>query len=232
MSPEERYQTARDLHRDLSRFYFGDSTRRGEVVDSGRLAAFMARLVPPKQRPMLTAGAALRIVTFDATHDLGAMAALMAASDPWLTLGRSAETCLAVLSDTGKERYAAFDGDAFAGFLILNLRGAFVGYLQTVFVAPQARGRGTGSALIAFAEERIFSQHPNVFLCVSAFNTGARRLYERLGYATVGVLSDFLTTGQSELLLRKTRGPIGSYRPRATGHAQTALSARRPSGDP
>ena len=155
---------------------------------------------------------ALRICAFTDAHDLAAMAALMAASDPWLKLGRSAESCLAVLSDSGKERYAAFQGDAFAGFLILNLRGAFVGYLQTVFVAPQARGSGVGSALVQFAEARIFSAHPNVFLCVSAFNTGARRLYERLGYAPVGELTDYLALGQSELLLRKTRGPIGSYR--------------------
>ena len=154
----------------------------------------------------------LHIGAFTDAHDLPAMAALMAASDPWLTLGRSAQSCLAVLSDACKERFAAFQGDAFAGFLILNLRGAFVGYLQTVFVAPQARDSGVGSALIQFAEARIFGAHPNVFLCVSAFNTGARRLYERLGYAQVGELTDYLTAGQSEMLLRKTRGPIGSYR--------------------
>ena len=148
------------------------------------------------------------------TDDLPAMAGLMTASDPWLTLGRSAESCLAVLKDDSKERYAAFRGDAFAGVLILNLRGAFVGYLQTVFVPPRARRSGVGSALVQFAEERIYSAHPNVFLCVSAFNTGARRLYERLGYTPVGELTNFLAAGQSELLLRKTRGPIGAYRAR------------------
>ena len=64
---------------------------------------------------------------------------------------------------------------------------------------------------MGFAETRIFSRHPNVFLCVSAFNAGARRLYERLGYATVGELTDFLAAGQSEILLRKSLGPIGSH---------------------
>lgn len=78
-------------------------------------------------------------------------------------------------------------------------------------MAPAARGGGVGTALVNFAE-RIFSAHVNVFLCVSAFNTGAQRLYERLGYTRVGVLTDYLAVGQSELLLRKTRGPIGSYR--------------------
>lgn len=155
---------------------------------------------------------ALRILPFPDDLDLPAIASLMAASDPWRTLGRSAESCLAVLKDSSKERYAALQGDTFAGFVILNLRGAFVGYLQTVFVAPAARGGGVGTALVNFAEERIFSAHVNVFLCVSAFNTGAQRLYERLGYTRVGVLTDYLAVGQSELLLRKTRGPIGSYR--------------------
>jgi ribosomal protein S18 acetylase RimI-like enzyme len=157
----------------------------------------------------------LRIEPFSQASALLALpevAGLMAASDPWRTLGRSAESCLAVLRDDSKERYVALSSDRFAGLLILNLRGAFVGYLQTVFVAPPARGSGVGTALVQFAEERIFSVHPNVFLCVSAFNTGARRLYERLGYAPVGELTDFLAAGQSELLLRKTRGPIGSYR--------------------
>lgn len=152
----------------------------------------------------------LRIDALTDAQNLPALAGLMAASDPWLTLGRGVESCLSVLRDDSKERYAAYQGEAFAGLLILNFRGAFVGYLQTVFVAPRWRGSGVGSALVRFAEARIFSQHPNVFLCVSAFNAGARRLYERLGYERVGELTDFLAAGQSELLLRKTRGPIGS----------------------
>ena len=155
----------------------------------------------------------LHIDALTEAHDLPALARLMAASDPWLTLGRGVQACLSVLRDDTKERYAAFQQDAFAGLLILNFRGPFVGYLQTVFVAPPCRGSGVGTALVAFAETRIFSRHPNVFLCVSAFNAGARRLYERLGYATVGELTDFLAAGQSEILLRKSRGPIGSHPP-------------------
>lgn len=51
--PEDRYQTARDLHRDLLRFYFLEAGRTGEVMDAGRLAAYLARLVPPSRRPAL-----------------------------------------------------------------------------------------------------------------------------------------------------------------------------------
>jgi ribosomal protein S18 acetylase RimI-like enzyme len=44
--------------------------------------------------------------------------------------------------------------------------------------------------------------------CVSSFNHGARRLYERLGYHVVGELTDYIVEGYSEILLRKTRGPL------------------------
>ncbi len=62
--------------------------------------------------------------------------------------------------------------------------------------------------MIAFAEERIFQNHPNVFLCVSSFNPDARRLYERLGYEYIGELKDFIVAGHSELIYRKTLGPM------------------------
>jgi hypothetical protein len=46
-----------------------------------------------------------------------------------------------------------------------------------------------------------------MFLCVSSFNVRARALYQRLGYALVGELTDFLLPGASELILRKRLGP-------------------------
>jgi predicted GNAT family acetyltransferase len=69
------------------------------------------------------------------------------------------------------------------------------------------RGRGLGTRLLQAVEERVLRETPNVFICVSSFNPGARRLYERLGYRLVGELTDFVIPGQSEILLRKTIGP-------------------------
>ncbi len=137
-----------------------------------------------------------------------ACARMMAGTDPWITLGLGHEACLRVVRDEAKERYVAYRGDWLVGVLVLNLKGAFVGYVQTVCAAPEARGTGVGTALVAFAEERIFREHRNVFICVSDFNPGARRLYERLGFRLVGELHDYLVAGRSELLLRKTRGPL------------------------
>jgi [ribosomal protein S18]-alanine N-acetyltransferase len=48
-------------------------------------------------------------------------------------------------------------------------------------------------------------------VCVSSFNPGARRLYERLGYAYIGELPDYLVAGHAELLFRKSRGPWSEF---------------------
>ena len=44
-----------------------------------------------------------------------------------------------------------------------------------------------------------------------SFNHAARRLYERQGYTVVGELSDYIVEGYSEILLRKTRGPLTGF---------------------
>jgi ribosomal-protein-alanine N-acetyltransferase len=149
-------------------------------------------------------------------------ARLMASSEPWRTLGRDYEASLRIVTDPVKEVYVTYmsdEADSIAGFLILNMTGAFVGYIQTVCVAPEWRGRGLGAILISFAEERIFRETPNVFMCVSSFNTDAQRLYERLGYQRIGELTDHIVVGYSEILLRKTIGPLTGFRPATTDKA-------------
>lgn len=100
------------------------------------------------------------------------------------------------------------------------MTGAFVGYIQTICIDPARRGQGLGSRLVEFAEQRILMVSPNVFMCVSSFNLDARRLYERLGYKVVGELTDYIVRGRSEVLLRKTLGPL-------TGSARKADVERR-----
>jgi ribosomal protein S18 acetylase RimI-like enzyme len=150
----------------------------------------------------------LEILPLAGQEDAEWCARTMSASEPWITLGRGYEESLKIVQHPEREVWVARHGGARAGFLILVLKGAFVGYLQTVCIGPEARGQGLGSALLAFAEERIFREFKNVFLCVSSFNTGAKALYERLGYETVGVLRDYIVRGHDEVLMRKTRGPL------------------------
>ena len=140
-----------------------------------------------------------------------ACARMMAGTEPWITLRRDYGACLGVVLDETRERYVAYRGDRLAGLLILNVKGAFVGYIQTVCAAEEFRGTGVGTALVAFAEERIFRDFRNAFICVSDFNPGARRLYERLGFRLVGELTNYVVAGHSELLLRKTRGPLTEH---------------------
>ena len=148
---------------------------------------------------------------FESDEDVAWAARVMADSEPWITLGRGYDASKALLQDAAKERYLARVSAERAGFLILNMAGAFAGYVQTVCVATELRGSGVGTALMRFAEERVFRDSPNIFLCVSTFNGRARRLYERLGYSLVGELTDYLVAGRSELLMRKTIGPLGSF---------------------
>lgn len=136
----------------------------------------------------------------------------MATSEPWLTLGRSYETSLGIVQVPTREVYVARQGASIVGFIILCMTGAFVGYIQTICIHPDHRGQGLGSRLVEFAEQRILRDAPNVFMCVSAFNRDARRLYERLGYRVVGELTDYIVRGHSEILLRKTSGPLTGFR--------------------
>ena len=158
-------------------------------------------------------GARVRVRPLGGDDEARTCAGIMAGSEPWITLGRGVEASLAILRDPSREVYVAASASEVIGFLILTMRGAFVGYIQTVALREDWRGRGLGSRLIAFAEERILRDAPNVFMCVSSFNTRARALYERLGYEVIGELRDYIVRGHSEWLLRKSTGPIGEFAP-------------------
>ena len=58
-------------------------------------------------------------------------------------------------------------------------------YLQDLFVAPEARGRGAGRALIeAVYAAADAAGAPSVWWLTQDFNETARRLYDRVGVAT------------------------------------------------
>ena len=143
----------------------------------------------------------------DRGRDAAPCAEMMLTTEPWITLRLTRENALATLYDHAKEVYAARDARGVSGFVIIDMRGLIRGYIQTVCVRSDRRGSGVGSSLLRFAEQRIFRESPNVFICVSSFNPDARRLYERLGYQQVGLLRELIVPGHDELLLRKTRGP-------------------------
>src|ERR1019366_7402440 len=124
----------------------------------------------------------------------------MAASEPWLTLGRDFATCLARCRGPELVVLMARRAGARCGFLLLHPTGVagspYIASIATV------RGQGVGSALLDAAERWLPEAH-HMFLCVSSFNTRARQLYERRGYTKVGEFPDYVIAGASEILMHK-----------------------------
>jgi ribosomal-protein-alanine N-acetyltransferase len=150
----------------------------------------------------------LRFHRVDSDKERALCAGIMAGSDPWITLGMSLGHLMKTLGDPLNEVYAATVKDEIVGTMVIQTRGAFSGYLKSIAVHPDWRGRKLGEQMMAFIEKEIFSTCANLFLCVSSFNTDARRFYERLGYEKVGVLKDYLVRGHDEILMRKSIAPI------------------------
>jgi [ribosomal protein S18]-alanine N-acetyltransferase len=131
-------------------------------------------------------------------------AGVMASSEPWITLGRSLDSCREALRRPGYLLLVARDAGDPLGFILLHPRGALGSpYVASVAVAEAARGRGVGTRLLDFAEERFRAEARHMFLCVSSFNLRARRLYERRGYQAVADLEDYVIDGASEVLMHK-----------------------------
>lgn len=122
----------------------------------------------------------------------------------------------------------AASGGAVLGFIWFRREGTFhhSGYVRWLAVAPAARGQGVGGALLRHAEERIFRRGPNVFLTVSRFNRRAQAFYRRRGYARVGALVDYVVPGITEVLMRKTRGPLQGTRSPGAGPADHSTTRR------
>ncbi|UCG31260.1 MAG: GNAT family N-acetyltransferase [candidate division WOR-3 bacterium] len=140
-------------------------------------------------------------------------AKLMSASEPWVTLKRTFGDVIGIIEDDTSEVHLVKAQKRMIGFAIIKMRGAFVGYVQSVVIDPRYRGKGIGARFIVYLEQRIFSEQPNVFICVSSFNHEAKRLYEKLGYETIGELKDYIVHGHSEILMRKTISPLSEFHP-------------------
>src|SRR5689334_5409727 len=108
-----------------------------------------------------------------------ACASIMASTDPWKRLGRDVHHTLRTVTNANSQVYVAVRGEAdVVGLVIVVLNVPLIrGYINALAVHADHRNRGVGAALLKFAEQRIFRESPNVFLCVSDFNTSAQRFY-------------------------------------------------------
>lgn len=149
--------------------------------------------------------------------DIASCALMMSGTDPWITLRMNYDQCLIAFEGSNKEIYIILVENELAGFVIIQTGGTFAGYIQTICIGEAYRGYGLGTKLLKFCEERILKISPNVFICVSSFNKGAKRLYYEFGFKLVGELDNFVKEGYTELLLRKTVGPRVGYTARKPG---------------
>ena len=145
-------------------------------------------------------------------NDIAVCALMMTKTDPWITLGMNYDQCIKAFEGLCKEIYIMRSENVIAGFVILQVCGTFSGYIQTICINEAFRGRGLGTKLLLFCEERILEFSPNIFICVSSLNKRAMKLYYEFGFKLVGELDNFVKDGLSELLLRKTVGPRIRYK--------------------
>lgn len=135
-------------------------------------------------------------------------AEIMAGSEPWITLGMSMDQVMYSLNNPLNEVFAAYVKDEIIGAIVIQTKGAFSGYLKSIALKPDWRGKKLGKQMMVFIENEVFSTCANLFLCVSSFNQDAQKFYLKLGYEKIGVLKDYLVQGHDEILMRKTIAPI------------------------
>lgn len=109
-----------------------------------------------------------------------------ASADPW-----SSETVARILALPRSFGLIAHEADQPLGFLLAQ-SAAGESEIINLAVAPTARRRGVGGALVAGAISRARGMGAQtMFLEVADDNTAARSLYERLGFVQVGRRSDY-----------------------------------------
>jgi len=153
------------------------------------------------------------IIPIKLAEETETCADIFSKSEPWVTLGMNSSHFNKILSDPLNEIYVLKVDVEIAGVIILQMQGPFPGYVKAIVIDDKWAGKGYGRLLLTFAEERVFKDSPNMFLCVSSFNKTAQPFYQKMGYKVVGEIENYLVTGLSEILMRKTKGAVLEYKP-------------------
>jgi len=111
------------------------------------------------------------------------------------TLGRGKESFRQRLRQPHSETFyiGAFEDERLVGivgfFRESGTKGQHKGYIISMYVAPEQRGRGVGKALVAeaIAQARTIPGLEQLLLAVVTTNTAARRLYLSLGFEVYGL---------------------------------------------
>ncbi len=142
-------------------------------------------------------------MTPDAAQLLGPA---LAAIDPWAQAGFTGDVLAGAIGrvEAAAPRYSVVCGDNLAGAMIVRVPWLHGPYLQFIGLLPPFHGIGIGRVALDWMEARARTAgHRNLWLCVSFYNTGARRLYERHGFVAIAELDDLVLDGFKEILMRK-----------------------------
>lgn len=110
---------------------------------------------------------------------------LFPGDDPWSAAAFRAEL------NSGAYYLGAYDGDGallgYGGLAVLGKRGDYETEVHTIGVVPQWQGYGIGGALLTALLAKADELDAPVFLEVRTDNDAAIALYEKNGFARVGV---------------------------------------------
>lgn len=127
------------------------------------------------------------IVDFFAFHGslLGAREEICAQAE------REAAETLEEWQQGRSDLYVILNDGSYAGFLRLNYRGDQVAWLEDLYVRPALRGQGAASEAIGLAEKIVSARPGYTAMCMDVVprNEAAMRLYYRLGYDSVSLLT-------------------------------------------
>jgi ribosomal protein S18 acetylase RimI-like enzyme len=134
-----------------------------------------------------------------------AIAQMLSASEPWMTLKFSAGSLANYLTrdDASLRRYAvSVDGNLAGVICVRNpwLRGP---YIELLGFFPNYRGRGIGKQVLAWVEAEARYESKNLWVAASSFNQQALDFYQRLGFYPIGPIQGLVTPEHDEILLRK-----------------------------
>lgn len=153
----------------------------------------------------------MKIIQTTNEQELNECAKIMSSSEPFITLKIDYEKCKIAVRGDYKEVFLAKVDSEIAGFVVLQYYGVLKGYIQTICLKAEFRNQGIGTVLLKFSEEKILAKFPNVFMCVSSFNYEAQKLYYKLGFEKIGVLTNHFIMGADEYILRKQCSPIMDF---------------------
>ncbi len=138
-------------------------------------------------------------------NEAGPLSNQLAAMDPWLTLGYSAEGLLRYLlrPDPALYRFVVLVGPTAKGLVCVRypwLRGPC---LELLAVLDDHQRRGIGREIISWMQAQCSEAASNIWTLTSSFNAGARSFYRSLGFSEIAALPDLISSGSDEILLRK-----------------------------